>query len=287
MAIIMDGEVVSTSLLKAMLADRDSLRIRRIRPTVEIIRVGKKKDALAYETAIKKMFKKIEIRCLVSAYPEEVSQDKLVMEIKKKNEDNRIHGILILRPLPEQLDEYLIGKCLDPTKDSDGMTPYNLGNSILENNSSHLPCTPIAVLEMLSYYQIKLVGQRVLVIGQSAAVGKPLTVLLLNRGATVTTANIYTKDLKKSCLEADVIISATGKKGLIKKEYVPKGCVVIDVGISVDAKGNVSGDVCFDDVKEQCSYITPVPGGIGLITTTVLARNVLSTALNESNKQVV
>lgn len=190
MATIMDGEGVSAALMEDMLADRETLRIKKIVPTVKIIRVGNQKDALAYEAAVKKMLKKIDIDCTVSTYSKDISQKALMTEIKKKNEDDRIHGILVLRPLPEQLDECLIGECLNPTKDIDGMTPYNLGNIILENKSTHLPCTPIAVLELLSYYQINIVGKKILVVGQSAAVGKPLTVLLLNRGATVTTANI-------------------------------------------------------------------------------------------------
>lgn len=197
MTTIMDGEIVSTALMGKMIVDRETLRMKKVVPTVEIIRVGNKKDAIAYETAVKKMFENIDIAYKVSAYTEDISQKKLITEIKQKNEEDRIHGILVLRPLPEQLDECLIGRCIDPIKDIDGMTPHNLGNIILENKSSHLPCTPIAVLEVLSYYQIGLVGQKILVVGQSAAVGKPLTVLLLNRGATVTTADIYTKNLKK------------------------------------------------------------------------------------------
>lgn len=278
MATIMDGEVVSTALMEKMLIDREKLRIKNIMPTVEIIRVGTKRDALAYEAAVKKMFKRIEINCIVSAYPAEISQEKLIIEMKKKNEDKHIHGILVLRPLPNQLDECIIGKCLNPIKDIDGMTPYNLGNIILENDSTHLPCTPIAVLELLSYYKIDILGRRIVVVGQSSAVGKPLTVLLLNRGATVTTVNIHTKDLNKSCLEADIIISATGKKGLIREDFISSKAIVIDVGISVDERGEISGDVCFEEVKEKCEFITPVPGGIGLITTTVLARNALRSA---------
>ena len=272
MTVLMVGKKVAKYKMEYLQDEMNYLRSKGIVPNVEIIRVGGKGDARTYENSIKKKFDYLGIRHHESIFPEEITDNIFLNLMKKKNEDDNIHGILLLRPLPSHLTDHNL---IVPEKDIEGTAPFNVGKIMNGEMNGLLTCTPLAVMELLSYYRIVLQGAHVVIVGHSAVVGKPLSIMLLNHGATVTIAHIYTKNLEEITREADIVISATGKRGLITKNHIKNGAVVVDVGISVDESGKVHGDVLFDEVIEKASYITPVPGGVGDVTTTMLASQVL------------
>ena len=206
---------------------------------------------------------------VVEKLPETISQEELLEKIKTLNEDDAIHGILVQLPLPKQIDSQTVLEAIIPEKDVDGFHPVNLGK-LLQKDESIVPCTPKGIIRLLEEYEIDLVGKEMVVIGQSTIVGRPMALLGLNRGATVTVCHSRTKDLEKQIARADIIISAVGKPNLVKKEYVKKDAVIIDVGINRLESGKLVGDVDFDGVKDHVSAITPVPGGVGPMTIAML-----------------
>lgn len=255
---------------------------RKALPHLAIIRVGENPDDIAYERgAVKKMDK---VGFLVSSYiyKEEISNEEFLKEFDRINKDETVDGILLLRPLPKHIDEKEVERRVDPKKDIDGISPYNMARVYAGEKDGFAPCTAEAVLEMLDFAGIDLTGKRVTVIGRSLVIGKPVAQLLIGRNATVTVCHTRTKNIKDRCREAEVLVAAAGSAKMVTADFVSDGAVVIDVGINVDPDGNLCGDVDFDNVAEHTSLITPVPGGVGSVTTSVLAKHVLRAAKNRN-----
>lgn len=248
-------------------------------PHLAIIRVGENPDDMAYERGAIKKMDKVGFRVSSYIYKEDISNEDFLKEFDRINEDSDVDGILLLRPLPKHIDEKEVERRINPKKDIDGISPYNMAKVYAGEKDGFAPCTAEAVLEMLDFAKIDLTGKRVTVIGRSLVIGKPVAQLLIGRNATVTVCHTRTKDIEVRCREAEVLIAAAGSAKMVKDSFVSDGAVVIDVGINVDAEGNLCGDVDFDAVCDRASLITPVPGGVGSVTTSVLAKHVLRAAL--------
>lgn len=275
MTTIMDGKAVAAHLSEGIQDALEESHKHGIQPKVAFVRVGDLSDSISYERAAMKRFEKLSIETEQYHFPEDISARAFLTKFREINEDYSVNGILLLQPLPEHIDMKRVVELMNPMKDIDGMTPFNLGQ-VLTNEKNRLePCTPAGVMEMLDFYDIDLKGKNVTVVGASAVVGKPLSLLFMNRDATVTTCNLYTDDLTAKCSNADVIVSAAGAMNLIRAEHVKEGAIVVDVGINFNDEGKMVGDVDYEGVKDKASYITPVPGGVGAITTTVLAYHLM------------
>jgi methylenetetrahydrofolate dehydrogenase (NADP+)/methenyltetrahydrofolate cyclohydrolase len=209
--------------------------------------------------------------------PDTISQDEIIATIQMMNKNPRIDGILVQLPLPKHIDTNKILEVIDPKKDVDGFHPYNVGR-LATNLDGFVPCTPLGVMKMFEEYDIDLEGKDVCVVGASNIVGKPMAALLLNANATVTVTHIYTKDLKSHTSKADIVIVGVGVPALIKEDMVKDGAIVIDIGINRLENGLLVGDVDFANVSKKCSYITPVPGGVGPMTIAMLLANTLKSA---------
>lgn len=249
-------------------------------PHLAIIRVGENPDDMAYERGAVKKMDKVGFRVSSYIYKEDISNEDFLNEFDRINNDETVDGILLLRPLPKHIDEKEVERRIDPKKDIDGISPYNMAKVYAGEKEGFAPCTAEAVLEMLDFAGVDLTGKRVTVIGRSLVIGKPVAQLLIGRNATVTVCHTRTRDIEKRCREAEVLIAAAGSAKMVTTEFVSDGAVVIDVGINVDSEGNLCGDVDFDAVAESTSLITPVPGGVGSVTTSVLAKHLLRASMN-------
>ena len=243
-----------------------------------ILRVGNRPDDLAYERGAKKRMELTGIGCRVVELPEEISQKEFEDAFRQVNEDPNVHGILLFRPLPSHLDEEPVKAMIDPRKDVDCMSAVNIAKVFAGDETGYAPCTAEAVMTMLDAYGIDPKGRRTVVVGRSMVIGKPAAMLLLKRHATVTVCHTRTEDLKGVCKEAQILVAAAGKAKMISGDMVGEGAVVIDVGINVDEEGNLCGDVDFEEASRKASYISPVPKGVGSVTTSVLAGHVLRAA---------
>ena len=278
MSILMKGADVAKTMKEDLTGEARRLKDRGILPSLTIIRVGARPDDLAYERGARKRMEMIGIECKVVELPETITQAEFEKTFFKINEDPKVHGILLFRPLPGHLDEGPVVSRINPLKDVDCMCPVNIAKVFSGDETGHAPCTPEAVMEMLDYYKIDPRGKKVTVIGRSMVVGKPLSMLLLKRHATVTICHTRTKDLSATCREAEILVAAAGKARLVTADMIGDGAVVVDVGINVDAKGNLCGDVDFNAAEPVTSYISPVPRGVGSVTSSVLAKHVLKAA---------
>ncbi len=275
MAEVMLGVEVAKAMKTQIIEKVESWKEKGIIPNLTIIRVGAREDDLAYERGAKKRMELTGIDCKVLELPEDISQEKLEAEFQKVNEDPKVHGILLFRPLPKHLNEEPLRMMIDPYKDVDGMSPVNMAKVFSGDISGHAPCTAEAVMEMLDYYQINLTGKKVAIVGRSMVVGRPLSMLMLQKNATVTICHTRTKDLPGTLREAEVLVAAAGKAKMITEDMVGEGAIVADVGINVDEDGNLCGDVDFEAAEKKASYISPVPRGVGSVTTSVLAKHVV------------
>ncbi len=275
MAVIMKGSEVINAMKEKMLLEVGKLNNKGIIPGLGIVRLGAKPADLAYEKGAIKRAESVGIHCKVFEYPETIGQAELIAEISKLNVDKAIHGILLFRPLPEQIDENVMKHVIDPEKDIDCLNPVNVAKVFSGDESGFAPCTPTAVMEMLEYYKIAVAGKRVVVVGRSLVVGKPLAMMLLKKNATVTICHTRTDNLKERCREAEILIAAAGKAKMITADFIPPRGIVIDVGINLDQSGKLCGDVDYDNAVNHVSYITPVPGGVGTVTSSVLAKHVI------------
>lgn len=248
-------------------------------PHLAIIRVGERPDYCSYERGAVKKMDKVGVRCTTYTFDADIDNDTFQAEFDKINENPDIDGILMLRPLPKQLDEKQIENKIDPRKDLDGISPLNLAKVYAGDESGYAPCTAEAVIEMLDYAGIDIKGKRVTVVGRSLVIGKPVSMLLMKRNATVTVCHTKTVDMAGTCKNAEILVAAAGSARMIKKEYVADGAVVIDVGINVDDEGNLCGDVDFDAISDIAAAATPVPGGVGSVTTSVLAKHLVKAAM--------
>lgn len=280
MTVLMKGSEVVNAMKEKLLKEVEASNAKGITPGLAIVRLGARPDDLSYEKGAVKRCEGLGIKCKVYEYPETFTQDELIGEIEKINRDDSIHGILLFRPLPEQIDENVIKYVISPDKDIDCLNPVNVAKVFEGDETGFAPCTPEAVIDMLEHYNIDVKGKKVAVIGRSLVVGKPLSMLLLKKHATVTICHTKTYNLEETCREAEIIIAAAGKAKMVTGAFVSEGQIVIDVGINVDENGNLCGDVDFDKVEKQTSYITPVPGGVGTVTTSVLAKHVIQAAKN-------
>ncbi len=275
MAEVMLGVEVAKAMKTQIIEKVEGWKEKGIIPNLTIIRVGAREDDLAYERGAKKRMELTGIDCKVLELPEDISQEKLEAEFQKVNEDPKVHGILLFRPLPKHLNEEPLRMMIDPYKDVDGMSPVNMAKVFSGDLSGHAPCTAEAVMEMLDYYQIDLTGKKVAIVGRSMVVGRPLSMLMLQKNATVTICHTRTKDLPGTLRDAEVLVAAAGKAKMITEDMVGEGAIVADVGINVDEDGNLCGDVDYDAAEKKASYISPVPRGVGSVTTSVLAKHVV------------
>jgi methylenetetrahydrofolate dehydrogenase (NADP+)/methenyltetrahydrofolate cyclohydrolase len=278
MARLLLGKEVVAAMKERILQDVQQLNKKGIVPGLGIIRLGARPDDLAYERGAVKRCEGLGIKCTVFEYSEDLSQDKLINEIKKINDDMSIHGILIFRPLPKHIDEAVIKYVINADKDIDCLNPVNVAKVFEGDETGFAPCTPEAVIEMLDHYGIDVKGKKVTVIGRSLVVGKPLSMLLLKRHATITVCHTRTVNLPKICRNADILIAAAGKAKMVDDTFVSEDQIVIDVGINVDENGNLCGDVDFEKVEKIVDSITPVPRGVGTVTSSVMAKHIVQAA---------
>ena len=278
MAAVLKGSDVAAGMEAGLRAEVDRLRQNGIDPKLGIVRVGVRSDDLAYERGALKRFEKLGITAQVFEFSEDIEQGSFGAEFEKINTLPDVHGILLFRPLPRHLDEKAVAKLIDPRKDVDGMSPVNVAKVFSGEDDGFAPCTPSAVMEMLDYAGVDLNGKNISIVGRSMVVGRPLAMLMLKRNATVTICHTKTRDMEEICKAADVVVAAAGRARILTSSYVSVKSVVIDVGINVDGEGKLCGDVDYDDVVPVVSMITPVPGGVSSVTTSVLAKHVLKAA---------
>lgn len=253
-------------------------------PKLTIIRVGENPDDISYEKGATKKLTSFRLEVESKVFPGDISDEAFKKEFAAINADASVDGILMLRPLPKQINEQDIEKMIDPAKDLDGISPVNIAKVFSGDTSGFAPCTAEAVVCMLKMNDIALSGKRVAVVGRSMVVGRPLSMLLLHENATVTICHSRTASLPEVCREADILTACVGKAAMINHTYVKKDAVVIDVGINVDENGKLCGDVDFADLEGTASAATPVPGGVGGVTTAVLAQHLVRAAWMKQEK---
>ncbi len=275
---LIDGKALAKNIREEVSKEVEKLNQKYdIVPGLAVVLVGNDPASQAYVKMKAKACKEVGFYSIVHEMPETISQDEIIATIEMMNKNPRIDGILVQLPLPSHIDTTRILEVIDPAKDVDGFHPYNVGR-LVTNLDSFVPCTPLGVMKMFEAYDIELRGKDVCVVGASNIVGKPMASLLLNAEATVTVTHIYTKDLKAHTLKADIVIVGVGVPNLIKADMVKDGAVVIDIGINRLENGKLVGDVDFENVAPKCSYITPVPGGVGPMTIAMLLSNTLKAA---------
>ena len=245
-------------------------------PTLAIFKIGNKDSDSAYERGIDNKALKLGIKVIKYVYDEKIDKNVFYNEIKKANKDKNIHGILVFRPLPKDFDEEYVKNLIDIHKDIDASNDLSLANTFINKNDGFVPCTAKAVESLLDFYNIEISGKRVVVLGRSLVIGKPVAMLMLNKNATVTICHSKSENIKEICKEADILICAIGKMEMIDKSYVKNGQTIIDVGIHYnEEKGKLCGDCLFEDIENIVDNITPVPGGVGSITSSILLSNVV------------
>ena len=279
MATIWKGSEVNADLNARIKKDVDALKAQGIDPTLAIVRVGERPDDLSYERGAVKRAESLGVAVEKCVLPVDVTQEVLLQVIRDINANPKIHGVLLFRPLPKHLDEALICNTLLPEKDIDGITELSLAGVFAGKALGFAPCTPSACMEILDHYGIDCTGKKAVVVGRSLVVGKPAAMMLIQRNATVTVCHTRTADLPAVCREADILIAAAGKAGMIGADFVRPGQIVVDVGINWNEKEQkLCGDVDFDAVAPIVDAITPVPGGVGTVTTSMLISHVVDAA---------
>lgn len=247
-------------------------------PKLAIVRVGENPDDMSYERGATKKLKSFGLDVASYVFPQDISDEDFKKAFKDINEDDEVTGILLLRPLPRTINEKDIENMIDPKKDLDGISPINIAKVFAGHTTGFSPCTAEAVIEVLKAYDIELTGKRVTVVGRSMVVGKPVSMLLLKENATVTMTHTRTVNLKKTCSDAEIVIAAAGRAKMLNSDYCGQDAVMIDVGINVDENGKLCGDVDYATLDGKASAATPVPGGVGTITTAVLAKHLIQAA---------
>lgn len=282
---IIKGKPVGDALSEVLKGECEALVKVGIQPKLAILRVGAKPNDLSYEKGALKKCETIGITTEVTELPDGTTQDQYIETLQKLNDDSSVHGILTFRPLPEGIDEDVIKNVIAPEKDVDCFSPMNTAKLMEGDKTGFPPCTPTAVVEILKYYNVPLKGANVVVLGRSMVVGKPVSMLLLGENATVTICHSKTKDLPKVCADADVLVAGVGRARMVTSDYIKEGAVVIDVGINAKPEGGgICGDVDTDDVVGKASMVTPVPAGVGSVTTSILAKHVIKACKQQNNK---
>lgn len=274
---ILDGKSVSLKVKESVKVRADELKKFGIEPTLAVVLVGEDKASQTYVRAKEKACNEYGIKSVAHRLSENTTQNELLALINVLNLDDSIHGILVQLPLPKHIDTNVVLAAIDPRKDVDGFHAVNVGK-LVSGLDGFVPCTPLGVMEILKEYGIDVAGLNAVVIGRSNIVGKPMANLLLNASATVTVTHSKTTNLKEICKNADLIVAAIGKPFFLKADMVKNGAVVVDVGINRLDDGRLVGDVDFDEVAPKCSYITPVPGGVGPMTIAMLLNNTILAA---------
>ena len=272
------GKEVTAALNERIKADVATLNAKGVKPTLGIIRVGERPDDLSYERGATKRCETLGVEYKKYLLPADVSQEELLKVIDEVNKDDNIHGVLMFRPLPKHIDQTLVENALAAEKDVDCQTDASLTGVFTGKQIGFPPCTPQACMEILDHYGIDCTGKKAVVIGRSLVVGKPAAMMLIKKNATVTICHTRTKDMPSVTREAEILIVAAGRAGVVGKEYVSPGQTVIDVGINVNEEGKLCGDVAFAEVEPIVEAITPVPGGVGSVTTSVLVGHVVEAA---------
>lgn len=278
MAELLLGKSVTASINEKIMADVALLKEKGISPKLGIIRVGENESDISYERGAVKRCETLGVEYEKFLLPADVTTEDVLKVIEQVNEDNNIHGVLMFRPLPKGLDSEKIENALKPEKDVDCMTEASIGSVFTGKAKGYPPCTPQACMEILKYYGYDLTGKNVVVIGRSLVVGKPVAMMCMKENATITICHTRTKNMPEIAKKADILIVAAGHAKTVTADYVSEGQVVIDVGINVDADGKLCGDVDFESVEPIVSAITPVPGGVGGVTTSVLLSHVVTAA---------
>lgn len=274
---ILKGAVAAAKIKEEI--DHEMGRLNGYTPRLAIVRVGEKPDDISYErNAIKKM-EKLGLLADSYTFPADISDGEFKEQFQKINQDENVDGILLLRPLPKQIREKDIERMIDPGKDLDGISPENIAKVFAGEEDGFAPCTAEAVIEILKAGNISLEGKRMTIVGRSMVVGRPLAMLALKENATVTICHTRTRDLEETCRNAQILAAAAGKARMLNGSFVGDGAVVIDVGINVDEDGNLCGDVDFASIQDKAAAATPVPGGVGGVTTSVLAKHLVRAAL--------
>ena len=279
MAEILKGAPAAGAITEKLIAITGQLRSRGVIPTLAIVRVGARGDDLAYENAAIKRCDKIGIAVKCFMLEPDVSQDQLLQILGEINQDKGIHGCLMFRPLPKHIDERIVCQALNAEKDVDCMTDHALVGVFTGKGPGFPPCTAQAVMEILEHYGVKLEGRHAAVIGRSLVIGKPVAMLLQAKNATVTMCHSKTRDMDSICRQADILVAAAGHAGTVTPEFTNPGQIIIDVGINTMPDGRLAGDVDFEAVEPLVKAITPVPAGVGSVTTAVLCKHVIQAAV--------
>ncbi|OIP54811.1 MAG: bifunctional methylenetetrahydrofolate dehydrogenase/methenyltetrahydrofolate cyclohydrolase [Helicobacteraceae bacterium CG2_30_36_10] len=282
---LLDGKVLSQKIEKTVQIKTKTLRQSKgLVPGLAVILVGHDPASAAYVNMKKKACDRVGFYSVTHEMPADISQAAIENTITMMNNNPNINGILIQLPLPSQIDTTRILELVDPSKDVDGFHPYNVGR-LTTGLDGFVPCTPLGVMALFSEYNIDLKGKNCVVVGASNIVGKPMAALLLNENATVEICHIFTDDLKKHTLNADILLVGVGVINLIKEDMVKDGVIIIDIGINRAQNGKLVGDVDFLNVSKKCSYITPVPGGVGPMTIAMLLSNTLKAAQTHASER--
>ncbi|RFB17119.1 bifunctional methylenetetrahydrofolate dehydrogenase/methenyltetrahydrofolate cyclohydrolase FolD [Bacillus sp. HNG] len=277
---IISGKELAQSKRNEIALEVQKLSQQGIVPGLAVLLVGNDPASRSYVKGKDKACKETGIHSLMLEYPETITEEFLLGEIDRLNQDPSIHGILVQLPLPNTINETAVIERILPEKDVDGFHPINIGR-MMTGQDAFLPCTPFGIIEMVKSKQISIEGKHVVVVGRSNIVGKPVGQLFLKENATVTYCHSRTTNLKEMTLQADILVAAVGKANFIPGDYIKEGAVVIDVGVNrLESTGKLVGDVVFDEAKEKASYITPVPGGVGPMTITMLLHNTVQSAKN-------
>ena len=276
--VLLDGKILSAKIKEEVKVEVTQIvKEKNITPGLAVILVGNDAASATYVASKAKACKDAGIYSVVHEMPESITQEELLETINMMNNNPKLDGILVQLPLPKHIDTTTVLEAINPLKDVDGFHPYNVGRMV-SNLDSFLPATPFGVMRMFEEHNIELSGKDVVVIGSSDIVGKPMASLLINKKATVTVCNSRTKDLKSHTSKADIVIIAVGVPYLLKEDMVKDGAVVIDVGINRLDTGKLVGDADFEGLKNKCSFLTPVPGGVGPMTIAMLLKNTIKAA---------
>lgn len=280
---IIKGKPVADRITENLIEETKKLKELDIVPKLAIVRIGENPDDMSYERGAMNRCAKIGIDVQNIVLQGDVSEGEYVEAIKNLNEDKNINGILCLRPLPKNINENKVKSIIDAKKDVDCFNPINSAKLFEGEKDGYAPCTPEAVMKILNHYEVDLSGKKVVVLGRSLIVGKPVSMMLMRENATVTICHSKTENLAEEAKKADVLVAAIGRAKMVDKSYIKEGATVIDVGINVDESGNLCGDVDTESAIGIAKMITPVPAGVGSVTTSVLAEHVIKACKIQNN----
>lgn len=281
---LIDGKVLAAQVKEKVTAQVEAMQREGVQPCLAVIMVGNNPASAAYVRGKERDCIQCGIRSLMVRLPEQTTQEELLAQIALLAADQTVHGILVQLPLPAWIDEQAVIRAIPPEKDVDGFTPENVGRMLI-GGECFLPCTPAGVIEMIRSTGTVMEGKKAVVLGRSNIVGKPAALLLLRENATVTICHSRTENLAEICSQADILIAAVGRAGFVTADMVKPGAVVIDVGINADENGKLCGDVRFAEAAEKAAFISPVPGGVGLMTRAMLLVNTLEACRRQTRER--